>query len=106
MSVRPGTTWYELPREVANACGRGNLRAVEAWLDEGSDGVDERGRRRADAMDTGWSLVMIATSYGHDRIVEMLLRRGASPLSDAAKEWCKVARPGGLNAPAAGAGSK
>ena len=61
-----------LPKRVLVAAGKGESRAVAAWLDEGG-GVDARIAEFNDA-----TLLMAAANRGHEAMVRMLLQRGAS----------------------------
>ena len=66
-----------IPDDVARACYAGNLVAIKAWLDADGGHVDDvwdsPGGQVRDL-----TLLMIASRYGHDPIVEMLLERGAT----------------------------
>ena len=68
--VMPATVGEGLPESVRGAIGRGDARAVAAWLDEGG-GVDARAQEDA-------TLLMGAACQGHEAMVRMLLQRGAS----------------------------
>ena len=58
---------------VVQAVKRGNEEAVLAWLDSGgrADATYEKGKA------SGLTLLMCAAFYGHERVVELLLRHGA-----------------------------
>jgi ankyrin repeat protein len=67
----------EAERELADAAGAGDAEAVARLLDEGRD-PDFRDLPRG-----GKTALMLAAAAGHASVVELLLRRGASPsLSD------------------------
>ena len=68
----PATVGEGLPESVRGAIGRGDARAVAAWLDEGG-GVDARCAELSNA-----TLLMGAACIGHEALVRMLLQRGAS----------------------------
>ena len=70
--VMPATVGEGLPESVRGAIGRGDARAVAAWLDEGG-GVDARCAELSNA-----TLLMGAACIGHEALVRMLLQRGAS----------------------------
>ena len=61
----------ELPASIVGAAGFGEEATVLVWLDGGG---------RIDARSPGkkYTLLMIASGQGHWRLVELLLRRGAS----------------------------
>ena len=57
---------------MSDAANEGDAQAVAAWLDEGG-GVDARCAERY-----GETLLMMAADGGHEAMVRVLLRRGAS----------------------------
>ena len=63
-----------LPNEAAKAASRGDEVALRAWLESG-------GQVNATCvvgdMNGGGTALMIAARYGHERVVELLLQRGA-----------------------------
>ena len=61
-----------LPKRVLVAAGKGESRAVAAWLDEGG-GVDARCAKQG-----ARTLLMAAAAGGQEAMVRMLLQRGAS----------------------------
>ena len=62
-----------LPDEVAIAAGRGDEAALLAWLD--SDGQVNATRREGDV--SCITALIFAARRGHERVVELLLQRGA-----------------------------
>ena len=58
---------------VVAAAGRGDETVVLAWLDGGgrANATYERGEA------SGLTLLMGAAAHGHERVVELLIRRGA-----------------------------
>ena len=72
MDTYPATAAKGLPNRVLVAAGKGESRAVAAWLDEGG-GVDSRCTELGDT-----TLLMAAANGGQEAMVRMLLQRGAS----------------------------
>ena len=63
-----------LPKEARKAAGRGDEAALLAWLESGGRvnatcGVDDV---------SGVTALILAADSGHERVVELLLRRGAA----------------------------
>ena len=69
MDTNPATAAEGLPTRLLVAAGKGESRAVTAWLDEGG-GVDARCAEQGSS-----TLLMAAAAIGQDAIVRMLLRR-------------------------------
>ena len=59
-----------LPDEVTDAAGRGDEAALLAWLDRGGQMNAIDGANSSTAL-------MNAAYFGHERVVELLLHRGA-----------------------------
>ena len=67
-----------LPESIVLACIDGDTAAVAAWLDAGGEGrVDTTWDGPRDVV-RGVTLLMMASKYGHEATVKVLLERGAS----------------------------
>ena len=67
----------KLPLRIILEAGEGNNEVVAAWLDGGRRRVDAT-YDLPDGSSRGRTLLMHASANGHERLVEMLLQRGAA----------------------------
>jgi len=69
--------------QVVEAAKRGEEAAVLAWLDSGgrADATYERGKV------SGFTLLIAAARYGHERVVDLLLQRGAEVNLQDSDSW-------------------